>query len=199
MVSIFRMSDILSCPVLEAIHIVLNPVESSDASDLFAMWTKEGFDILGGFIRPPDLDSVRGSLEYFRSLNESGFYYKWTLRLRQTNEFLGELELYPLKPQIRPWMEWGVGYCLKSDAWSRGYMTEALQRLLKFAFEEKLILRLKADVHASNTRSIKLLKKVGFQHEGVQISKSFHDGKIHDMNLMACSRVSYLFPKTLQI
>ena len=108
--------------------------------------------------------------------------------MRDTNEFLGELESYPLKPQIRPWIEWGLGYSLKKSAWGNGYMTEALNRLLLFAFTETLIIRLKADVLTTNVRSIHLLHKVGFLHEGIQTSKNFSNGQFNDMALMAYAR-----------
>jgi [ribosomal protein S5]-alanine N-acetyltransferase len=182
------MSEQLSCPTLVSERIVLQPIQLEDADNLFEMWTTDGFDVSGGFEKPSSLNAVVESIEYFKALNDSGFYFKWSIRLRDTNEFLGELESYPLKPQIRPWIEWGFGYSLKRSAWGNGYMTEALNRLLLFAFTETLIIRLKADVLASNVRSIHLLNKVGFLHEGIQTSKNFSNGKFNDMALMAYAR-----------
>lgn len=170
----------------------MQPIQSDDADNFFEMWTTEGFDISGGFEKPTSLQAVVDSIEYFKVLNTSGFYLKWSIRLRDTNEFLGELECYPLKPQIRPWIEWGVGYSLKKSAWGNGYMTEALNRFLLFAFKEKIIIRLKADVFTSNLRSISLLNKVGFLHEGLQASKNYSNGEFKDMALMAYARERFI-------
>jgi RimJ/RimL family protein N-acetyltransferase len=156
------------------------------------MWTTDGFDVSGGFEKPYSINAVADSIEYFKTLNTSGFYFKWSIRLRETNEFLGEFESYPLKPQIRPWIEWGLGYSLKKSAWGNGYMTEALKRFLLFAFTEKVIIRLKADVHASNLRSIHLLNKVGFLCEGIQVSKNFSNGQFNDMLLMSYVRERFI-------
>lgn len=186
------MSDQLPCPTLLAERVVLQPIESSDAVDLYEMWTTDGFDVIGGFVKPCDLNAVVGSIDYFKNLNTSGFYFKWSIRLRETNEFLGEFEAYPLKPQIRPWIEWGIGYSLKKAAWGHGYMTETLIRLLQFAFEETVIIRLKADIQTHNIRSINLLNKVGFRQEGIQMEKNFSGGQFNDMTLMAYSRARYL-------
>jgi ribosomal-protein-alanine N-acetyltransferase len=157
------------------------------------MWQTSGFDITGGFQKPSDLNAVASSIHYFSELNTSGFYYKWIIRLQGSNEFIGELECYPVKPQIRPWLEWGLGYCLKISAWKNGYMTEALNRILKFAFTESSIVRLIADVNINNHRSIKLLNKIGFQQEGIQKSKNYSNGKFNDMLLMSHTRDRYTF------
>ncbi len=186
------MSAFLSCPELSAQRIVLKPVESSDAHDFYELWTSDGLSVSGGFEKPGDLDAVVNSLNYFKNLNASGFYFKWSIRLCDTNEFLGELECYPLKPQIRPWMEWGLGYSLKKSAWGQGFMSEALARLLHFAFAESVIIRLKADVSTHNARSYRLLKKVGFLEEGIQSAKNFSNGQFNDMTLMAFTRERYL-------
>jgi ribosomal-protein-alanine N-acetyltransferase len=186
------MSEQLSCPTLLAERIILQPVELEDADDFFEMWTTDGFDVSGGFEKPSSRNAATDSIEYFKTLNASGFYFKWSIRSRETNEFLGEFESYPLKPQIRPWIEWGLGYSLKKSAWGNGYMTEALNRFLLFAFEETCIVRLKADVHASNLRSIHLLNKVGFLREGIQVSKNFSNGKFNDMMLMAYARERFI-------
>jgi len=186
------MSEQLSCPTLVSERIVMQPIQLEDADNFFEMWTTEGFDISGGFEKPTSLQAVVDSIEYFKVLNTSGFYLKWSIRLRDTNEFLGELECYPLKPQIRPWIEWGIGYSLKKSAWGKGYMTEALNRFLLFAFKEKIIIRLKADVFTSNLRSISLLNKVGFLHEGLQASKNYSNGEFKDMALMAYARERFI-------
>jgi ribosomal-protein-alanine N-acetyltransferase len=186
------MSEQLSCPTLISERIVMQPIQLEDADNLFEMWTTDGFDISGGYEKPISIQAVADSINYFMVLNTSGFYLKWSIRLRDTNEFLGELECYPLKPQIRPWIEWGLGYSLKKSAWGNGYMTEALNRFLVFAFEEISVIRLKADVLPSNLRSLHLLNKVGFLHEGVQISKNFSNGKLNDMALMAYARERFV-------
>lgn len=190
------MSTPLTCPTLLTERLVLQPVECEDAADLYALWSTDGFDISGGFAKPENLQSVLENIKYFKTLNSSGFYFKWSIRSRETYEFLGEFESFPLKPQIRPWYEWGLGYCLKGSVWGHGYMTEALRRFLQFAFEETVILRIKADVMESNSRSLNLLHKLGFHQEGIQASKNYSNGKFNDMILMAYARDRYISEKS---
>ena len=183
------------CPELHAERIVLRPVREEDRYDLWAMWEDAGSAALGGFDVPQGLDDVAGSIAYFQRLNRAGFYYKWVIASRADGAFLGDFELYPTRPQIRPWVEWSCGYCLKPGARGQGYMHEAMVRVLRFAFEESTVWRIKADVLSSNTRSADLLVRHGFWYEGVQRDKNFATGAFADLRLYALTRAAYAAAK----
>ena len=189
------MMSLMTCSSLVADRIYLVPVSPADAQDLFDLWTCSEVQKLGGFNPPSDLDSVIEVLAYFKKLGDTGFFLKWIIREKRTNEFLGECELYPLKPQVRPWLEWGVGYSLKRDAWGKGFMNEAVQRMLELAFGELNAVRVKADVMLPNEKSFRLLERVGFEAEGVQSCKGLISGTFQDMALMATTKSRYLSKK----
>ncbi|MNR24376.1 putative ribosomal N-acetyltransferase YdaF [compost metagenome] len=49
----------------------------------------------------------------------------------------------------------------------KGYMTEAIQLILNFAFTEAGLQRVEAGVMPRNLGSIRVLEKAGFQREGL--------------------------------
>lgn len=59
-----------------------------------------------------------------------------------------------------------IWYKLHKDYWNKGYTTEALNRLLLFAFEDLALHRIEAGCATENVASIKVLEKVGMQREG---------------------------------
>ena len=59
-----------------------------------------------------------------------------------------------------------VGYSIDHGHTRRGYMTEALEGLVKFAFEELDLHRLMANYIPSNAASARALAKAGFEKEG---------------------------------
>ena len=59
-----------------------------------------------------------------------------------------------------------LGYVLGRAHWRRGLMREALQSMCAYAFGSLGIRRLEAEVHSSNAASIRLLRSLGFVHEG---------------------------------
>lgn len=59
-----------------------------------------------------------------------------------------------------------VGFALGSRFWGRGYMPEALGRVCEAAFEDPRIFRVQALCDEENTRSSRVMEKVGMRYEG---------------------------------
>ena len=171
---------------------MLRAVRVDDATDFMAMWQDESFAQDAGIEASTDLQALADSLARFELLNSSGLFYKWTIRLRNSDAFVGEIEAYPLKPQTSPWIEWGVGYSLSRSFWGQGLMREALHSVLSHLFSATLAQRVRADVGPGNERSKHLLKRLGFRLEGLQEAKNFIHGESVDMQLWALSRQRFL-------
>ena len=60
-----------------------------------------------------------------------------------------------------------LGYELSQDAVGNGYMTEALQAVVEFCFAELRLHRIEANVMPRNDRSKSVLKRLGFENEGL--------------------------------
>jgi [ribosomal protein S5]-alanine N-acetyltransferase len=61
-----------------------------------------------------------------------------------------------------------VGYVLGREYWGRGYVVEALQPLIDFAFRSVGLHRLEATIDPRNEGSAKVLQRLGFVLEGLQ-------------------------------
>jgi RimJ/RimL family protein N-acetyltransferase len=59
-----------------------------------------------------------------------------------------------------------IGYVLGRPYWGSGYMQEALQALLRYAFETLNLNRLEADIDPRNLASASVLERLGFVKEG---------------------------------
>jgi RimJ/RimL family protein N-acetyltransferase len=55
----------------------------------------------------------------------------------------------------------------KREFWNRGYAHEALKLLLNYAFTEGLIHKVYVNFFSTNTRTLKICEKLGFQREGL--------------------------------
>jgi ribosomal-protein-alanine N-acetyltransferase len=182
------MSDPQPCPTLQTQRLSLVPLSAVDAPGLWQLWTEPGFAEVAGIEVPKDPSVIASNIAYFSTLNQSGFYYKWAIKDQITQAFLGEFELYPMKPQIRPWIEWGIGFSLTPQRWRQGLMSEAINAVLRLAFLELGVLRVKADVLLHNERSLALLQKLGFVREGIQVQKTYLRSQFEDMYLLAMTR-----------
>lgn len=59
-----------------------------------------------------------------------------------------------------------MGYCLRRDAWGRGYATEAAAAVLEFGFDVLNSHRIFATCDTENLASARVLEKVGMRREG---------------------------------
>jgi ribosomal-protein-alanine N-acetyltransferase len=59
-----------------------------------------------------------------------------------------------------------LGYFVGQPYARQGFMTEALQLMLRHAFKELKLHRLEANIQPANTASISLVKRAGFVREG---------------------------------
>lgn len=70
----------------------------------------------------------------------------------------------------------------------KGYGTEAVFLLMKFAWNDLNLTRVFLHVFADNARAIAVYKKAGFEEEGRLRGAAFINGEWKDMLLMACLR-----------
>lgn len=69
--------------------------------------------------------------------------------------------------------------------WNQGYAQEALKEILDFVFRERGMNRVVAYILEDNIGSIKMHKKVGYQHEGILRQSIFKDGTFKNQVIMS--------------
>jgi RimJ/RimL family protein N-acetyltransferase len=75
--------------------------------------------------------------------------------------------------------------------WSRGYGTEAVRLLLRYAFDDLGLHRVDLRVLAYNARAIRCYEKCGFVREGVERESACVDGAWEDDVMMAILESEY--------
>jgi len=89
--------------------------------------------------------------------------YTFCIEHINTKEFIGIIGMKMGKPNYLTAEVW---YKLHPSHWGNGYATEALTKLLHFAFTELKLHRIEAGCAVENIASIKVLEKVGMMREG---------------------------------
>jgi len=104
-------------------------------------------------------------------------FLKWGIARRTDDALIGTTTLFNLNLDSH---RAEIGYCLDRAEWGKGYMNEALQALLDYAFEELALHRIEADVDPRNTSSIRTVERLGFQREGYLRERLQVNGEIQD-------------------
>ncbi|OAQ72260.1 acetyltransferase [Pochonia chlamydosporia 170] len=80
---------------------------------------------------------------------------------------IGGFGLRPLQDVF--YRTWALGYFLTPSAWGKGYGTEAISAVVRWAFETWPGLnRIDGEAYSSNMASVRVLEKSGFVREGVR-------------------------------
>jgi len=104
-------------------------------------------------------DKVHGGLTTYRTALV--FFH---LKERMLNTVIASCAFHSWYPMHR---RSEVGYAMAAEQYKgNGYMSEAIQPIIAFGFEEMALNRIEAFIHPENIPSIKLVERMGFQQEG---------------------------------
>jgi len=89
--------------------------------------------------------------------------FQFATELKATHEMIGDVYLLTLREKPD---QAEIGFTLATGHRGRGYATEAVLRVLEYAFETLGKHRVMASALCDNTRSIALLERIGMKREG---------------------------------
>lgn len=78
-----------------------------------------------------------------------------------------------------------IGYWIGKSFWNKGYVTEALQKIVEFGFEELHLNKMYASHFPHNPASGKVLQKNGFEFEGILKQEVLKNGQFLDLHRYA--------------
>ncbi len=109
--------------------------------------------------------AFRRRLKRYAAELRDGLAYPWFVFDASGRELLGGVTLAQVRRGVT--QTGTVGYWMGAPHAGRGIMTEAVGLVAGFAFASLRLHRLEASCLPENTRSIRLLQKVGFSREGL--------------------------------
>lgn len=164
-------------PDIDAHRVRLRTIKESDLDQLYSIFSDP--KVMRYWSTPP-LGSIQDAWTLLREIqtgNEQGTILKWGVALKPADNLIGTVTLFNLD-QSQGRAE--IGYAQAQAHWGNGYINEALQALLTYAFEDMKLRRLEADVDPRNASSIKTLERLGFQREGFLRERWHVAGEIQD-------------------
>ncbi|MEX2104460.1 MAG: GNAT family protein [Bacilli bacterium] len=109
--------------------------------------------------------------------------YSFGIYLKVTEELIGNATL--MEVLRGPLQSCFIGYSLDKIHNGKGYMTEAVQLVTDYAFNELHLHRIEAGVMPHNLGSIKVLEKAGYVKEGIARKNVKINGKWEDHQVLA--------------
>jgi RimJ/RimL family protein N-acetyltransferase len=116
--------------------------------------------------------------------------YFFSIRTLAEDKLIGELALDVVNWSGRDaFVGLGIG---ETEYWSRGYGTDVMKVLLRFAFTEINLRRVTLSVFEYNPRAIRSYEKAGFSYEGRMRKVLNKEGKRWDVFYMGILREEWM-------
>jgi ribosomal-protein-alanine N-acetyltransferase len=145
-------------------NLLLRPLRASDSERLFALYADVRVMEWRGAPVFTQLSEAEKLMFEWRRLQAQQTGFRLGIELRETDELIGTAGLKHINQQHR---RAEIGYELLPEFWNRGYMTEALQPLLSFAFDELQLHTITANIDPNHIASKRVLEKLGFVQEAL--------------------------------
>jgi RimJ/RimL family protein N-acetyltransferase len=173
--------------LLRGPRLQLAGVEPEELTRAYTSWNLDSeFDRLLD-ASPSRLRSVKGGREWLeKELQKAAGLFWFAVRRLEDDRLLGDIVL-----DVNCWNTGdafvGIGLGDR-ELWGRGYGTEAMQLLLRFAFTEVNLRRVTLTVFEYNPRAVRAYEKAGFRHEGRLRQRLCREGRRWDELYMGILR-----------
>ena len=164
-------------PTINTARMRLRWMTESDVDALFRIFSHPEVMRYWGAPALANREAAAGFLAEIQENFRRRTSMKWGIAELERDQVIGTVTLFNLNLDNR---RAEVGYGLDRAFWRQGYITEALEALLSYAFDVLQLHRLEADVDPRNAGSIRTLEKLGFQREGYLRERWHVNGEIQD-------------------
>ncbi len=134
------------------------------------------------------LEASQKNLEAAMS-NADGHYF--CVCNKTTGEFIGSVG-YTITADTPLGKVVHMGYFILPKHQGQGYTTEAVKKVIEFAFTQDDCIRITTGCYEANIQSKKVMDKVGFRLEGRKIQAQYHDGEMKNRLDCAINKSDFL-------
>ncbi len=147
-------------------RLTIRPVTRHDIDFIHQLHSLPETDRYNTLGLPATIDDTAATLEGWLQEQQAipAKRYTWIIENIEA-EFVGLAGIIMGKPKYLLADLW---YKIHPDSWRKGYATEVVQHILKFAFKELHLHRIEAGCAVENTASARVMEKAGMKREGLR-------------------------------
>ncbi|MBR7794485.1 MAG: GNAT family N-acetyltransferase [Bacillota bacterium] len=164
-------------PTLETDRLVLRELTNEDAEGIFACFSNDDLTRFYGQETLKSIEEAEKFVDFFSKNYSEKRGIRWGIERKGTNGIIGTIGFNAWSPKHK---RAEIGYEIHPEQWRKGYISEAVSKVLSYGFDLMGLNRIGAVVFIENDASNKLLEKVGFQKEGVLRDYMYQGGKAYD-------------------
>ncbi len=166
----------------ETERLILRKPRLDDAPAIFTAYAQDPEVTRYLTWRPhKDVEETYAIVKLMLKLWDEGKAYSYAITFRDSGSVVGMIAMHPDGFKV------GIGYVLAHPHWGKGYMTEALRTIVKWALSRPDVYRVFAICDVENPASARVMEKAGMLREGLLRRNSIHP------NVSAEPRDSFIY------
>lgn len=157
-------------------RLVLRRFEEKDAEEIFLGFVNQEEFLYYANKEKRTLEEEKESLKGISEKYNNNEYYNWLITIKETNKIIGAINL-----RVNNYNDSvEFNYAIDNRYINNGYMTEALNEIKRFCFEELNVNRFQGGCVIKNLASKRVMEKCGMECEGIlksyiKLKDGFHD------------------------
>lgn len=160
-------------PFLETERLLLRKITNDDVNEVFELRSNPE---TMKYIPRPLVKNTEDALEHIAMIEEkieTNIGINWGITLKNNPKLLGIIGYYRLQPEN---YRAEIGYMLLPDFHGKGIIPEAVNRLIRYGFDDLKLHSIEAVIDPENFASEKVLQKCGFVKEAHLKEAEFYEG-----------------------
>ncbi len=164
---------------LETDRLILRRFTLDDAVDMYRNWARDPevtkFLTWKAYESPETADTI---LKIWDDNYAQPDFYQWAIELKQIGQPIGSISVVHLNDQVA---SAEIGYCIGKAWWQQGITAEALDRVIRFLFDEVGMNRIEAKHDVNNPNSGKVMQRCGMTFEGIHRQADWNNQGLCDV------------------
>ncbi|MCC9071061.1 GNAT family N-acetyltransferase [Flavobacterium sp. F-65] len=154
--------DFNKFPKLTTERLVLRKIENQDFERIHKLHSNPIVNAFVGRDNSSNLEKAKAYIIRINNLVANNECIYWVITTKENNNLIGSICLwnFDLENKIAE-----IGYEMLAEYQGKGYMSEALKEVIKYAFEEINSSIIAAYPSSDNINSVSILKKLNFEYE----------------------------------
>lgn len=164
-------------PIIETERLVLRQITNDDVNEIFELRSNPE---TMKYIPRPLVKTIEDALEHIATIEEKIVLNEginWGITLKGNDRLFGIIGFYRMQPEN---FRSEIGYMLLPEFHGKGIITEAVQRLITYGFDDLKLHSIEAVIDPENFASEKVLQKCNFIKEAHLKESQFYEGKFLD-------------------
>ena len=164
-------------PTIETERLLLRRITNDDVNEIFELRSNPE---TMKYIPRPLVKTTEDALEHIAMIDEkitTNIGINWGISLKDNPKLLGIIGFYRMQPEN---YRAEIGYMLSPDFHGKGIIPEAVNKLIRYGFDDLKLHSIEAVIDPENFASEKVLQKCNFVKEAHFKESEFYEGRFLD-------------------